>query len=188
MNNPASSTKKSKSFICFLFMLFVGIASMLTFSACKFTNNSSNQEANFDANGRLKVLTPVVDFIASSNGVIDDNSGSFSWPLQYYYSGTDSDKLKDIGYDQEYLFSNFYSDPTYETVLNSTIKPNDWNGQCWENGPDVLYAKCMDLYSYKNSSGEFEYNFHISSFCEPGISSTIYKRRNCEDVPWSKGK
>ena len=158
MNNPASSTKKSKSFICFLFMLFVGIASILTFSACKFSNNSSNQESNFDANGRLKVLTPVVDFIASSNGVIDDNSGSFSWPLQYYYSGTSSDKLKDIGYDQEYLFSNFYSDPTYETVLISTIKPDTWDAKrkCWKNGPDVLYAKSIDLDKYNISYPSFE--------------------------------
>ncbi len=158
MNNPASSTKKSKSFICFLFMLFVGIASILTFSACKFTNNSSNKESNFDANGRLKVLTPVVDFIASSNGVIDDNSGSFSWPLQYYYSGTSSDKLKDIGYDQEYLFSNFYSDRAYENVLISTIKPDTWDAKrkCWENGPDVLYAKSIDLDKYNISYPSFE--------------------------------
>lgn len=155
MNNPSSSTKKSKSFMCFVFMLFVGIVSMLTFSACQFTNSGSSQESNFDASGRLKVLTPVIDFNSNTGGRIDENSGSFSWAIEYYYSGSSADKLKDIGYDQGYLFSNFYSDASYEQI-DPVNKPNSWNGTCWKNGPDYLYAKCLELNASNISFPSFE--------------------------------
>ena len=152
MNNPSTSSKKFKPFLSFLLILFVGILSMFTFSACKLTNDPGNTESSFDSSGRLKLATPFVDFNKYSNDasgkmVIDDNSGSFTWTLEYYYSGADKTKLKDIGYDQIYLLSNFYTDKEYTTVENTGLRPDyyDATENCFYNGSNRLYAKVLDL-------------------------------------------
>lgn len=153
MNYPSSSSKKIKSLLSFMLILFVGILSMFTFSACKLTNDSGNTDSSFDSSGRLKLTTPFVDFNkysfdSNGNKVIDDNSGSFTWTIEYYYSGTNKDKVKDIGFDQIYLLSNFYTDKDYTTIENTGLRPTSYDStkNCFYNGDSTaLYAKVLDL-------------------------------------------
>ncbi len=122
MESTVSKSKRSKSILSFLLMFFVSLCTLVTFTACKLTNSDPDQGANFDASGNLKLVSPYVEFNKSSDGnVIDENSGSFTWKLQYYYSGSNEDYLKNINFDQDYLFANFFSDADFENVYTGNI-------------------------------------------------------------------
>lgn len=147
MEKTVSVSKKSKSFISFLFLMFVGIFTMFTFSACKLTNSGgSGGNATFDSSGNLKLVTPFVEFnkySTTSDGteVVDENSGSFSWTLQYYYSGDNESYLKNIDFDQDYLFANFFTDTNFDTVQKATteIAPLPSNDTYTEDGNDKYF-------------------------------------------------
>lgn len=159
MGRNFSALKKSKSFISFLFLMFVGIFTMFTFSACKLTNSNSSGNASFDSSGNLKIVTPIVDFnkystvnkIAGGNTVqekvVDEKSGSFSWVLQYYYSGDNKDYLKNIDFDQDYLFANFFKDSSFTDVQTGLPSNNslivEGSNKYFTNSTDKYYSPAL---------------------------------------------
>ena len=68
--------------------MIVSIVSIFTFAACSLTNKTTSSTAMVDADGRLRLSIPFIYHNTYSEGrVIDDNSGSFTWELEYYYAG-----------------------------------------------------------------------------------------------------
>lgn len=121
MDNTTKTKQKSKfkSILSLAIVFCLSILTMLTFTACKWKNDDSDSGlSTVDANGNLRITSPYVEFnpysLVNGNKVIDDNSGSFTWELMYYLSSGNNLKLKDIGFDQVYLLSNFYYDNKYE--------------------------------------------------------------------------
>ncbi len=118
-----NAKKQTKSKLLALFsLLFVMIISLFTFSACKlFNDEEPSTNATYDSSGRLRLASPVVTFnpyslegnSIDSAHIIDENSGSFTWPLSYYYtSGTD------IEHDQIYYKTNFYTVDVFSSSFN----------------------------------------------------------------------
>jgi len=95
----------------------MAIVSVLTFGACSLFERESEVMSDFDANGKLRLTAPVVTVnkysIDSSSGdkIIDDKSGSFTWDMLYYADYNES-YVESAEYDQLYLHSNFYTNPS----------------------------------------------------------------------------
>ena len=136
MNNiiTRNSNKKTKfkGVISLLLILFASVLSLFTLTSCKWTNSDETQNASFDANGALRITTPYVSFHPNSvnfsgDKIVDDLSGSFTWDLSYYLKNGSEEQLKDIGFDQVYLLSNFFTSDSYDEVFVpsrfSTAKP-----------------------------------------------------------------
>ncbi len=121
-------SKNKKSLVTIFATLLVTILSMLTFTACSFTNNGGGSNSEFDANGKLRIASPVVEFnpysLYGSSKVIDDNSGSFTWPLYYYLSSGDDNQLKSGSYDQDVFNYNFYLDEAHTVVYRYALNAN----------------------------------------------------------------
>jgi len=112
----AQSKKSVQTIFCVLFIIFACLASLFTFSACKWSNKGDGTN-DFDSDGNLRVTTPYVTYspysLIGGEKIIDDNSGSFTWDLTYYFKNAE-----DIGFDQVYLNTTYYSDSDYKTAFN----------------------------------------------------------------------
>lgn len=157
-------------------MFFVSICTLVTFTACKLTDSDSTSGANFDASGNLKLVSPYVEFNKYSEGeVIDENSGSFTWKLQYYYSGSNKDYLKNINFDQDYLFANFFKDSEFKEIINlkptkgASVGSNYFINGTDLNSSDKLYSPVFEIDGNNISFPSFEvvvdgnyYTFKVS--------------------------
>lgn len=177
MSTTSFVTKqKTKSIFYFILILLTSFFTLFAFSACKLTNDETGGDASFDASGRLRIVAPYVEFNKYSsvyNAVkgttellVDDNSGSLSWVLQYYYTGK-----SDINYDQEYAFANWYTSSDCSSDNISPIKPEDggYTSGYFYNGEDRLYtpAQFVDVGSIAYPSYEVivdgkYYTFQVS--------------------------
>ena len=122
--NTTSSSNSKRSFSRLLLMLLICFVSIITFSACSWTNSPDSSESSFDKDGNLRIQAPYVHFSPDSDLLIDENSGSFTWELAYFIN----DGTKNVDYDQAYYLENFFYDSKYENVYNyfdhgNNIKP-----------------------------------------------------------------
>ena len=115
-----ANKKSSKSLARFILMLLISFVSILTFSACDWTNDPDTPESNFDKDGNLRIQAPYIHFNPETKSayddtsIIDDVSGSFTWELAYFVN----DGTKDVNYDQTYYLENYYTDSKYENIYN----------------------------------------------------------------------
>lgn len=158
-NKSQSKLKKALSLLTMCLMMVV---SLFTFAACKLTNDGGNEQtAIFDADGKLRIEAPHVDFnpysVSGSNHIIDDKSGSFTWNLSYYLARGLEEQLKSVDFDQSQFLSNFVlnsSDLDSSTFLikQGSTYYNYYNSMT--NGAKPVYTSSVtDL---KNTLGIFE--------------------------------
>lgn len=187
MESTVSKSKRSKSILSFLLMFFVSLCTLVTFTACKLTNSDPDQGANFDASGNLKLVSPYVEFnkYSGDEKVIDENSGSFTWKLQYYYSGSNEDYLKNINFDQDYLFANFFSDADFENIYTGNIPakgatPGD---NYFVNGPDKLYSPVFyinkDNISFPSYEVVVDGNYYTFKVC---VNKNYLERMSNQEI------
>ena len=185
-SNQKSSNKKSVNVWRFFVLLLVCFASVLTFSACKLVNNNSTS-SSFDKDGNLRLTSPVVTFHkysqftdASGNftdeKLIDENSGSFTWELSYYYDA-DTD---DINYDQSYYLANFYEDSSLTKIYNYYAHSNGTKPIHCESGAEAQnyfaslgYTSATLLGSGSGFYGIFQVevcgNFELGHFVQAAV-------------------
>lgn len=118
--NKEVNNVKKKTLRKYLSLFLLLMVSLLTFSACSLFGNNDGTNSSFDANGDLRIPSPIVTFnpysVTDAGNVIDENSGSFTWELMYYLSSGTDEQLKDANYDQMYYLANFYVDANFEEV------------------------------------------------------------------------
>ena len=118
--NKEVNNVKKKTLRKYLSLFLLLMVSLLTFSACSLFDNNDGTNSSFDANGDLRIPSPIVTFnpysVTDAGNVIDENSGSFTWELMYYLSSGTDEQLKDANYDQMYYLANFYVDANFEEV------------------------------------------------------------------------
>ena len=113
-----TKVKSKKSILSLIFIAVLFFMSLIGLSACKvFDDDNSGLTANVDADGLLRVPAPIVTFNAYSKSgdqqLVDENSGSFTWPLQYYYkTGREANR------DQNYYMANFFEDEKFEKAFD----------------------------------------------------------------------
>ena len=149
-NKTQSNSKlKYNGALKYLALFVMLIASMFTFVACDlFKDAGGGIVSNFDADGKLRVYSPVVDYYANGYSsallpespganIIDDTSGSFVWELQYYFTGEEPDANN----DQNYLLMNLYKDAEMTNLVTQEEMSGVFMGSKPHTSGNAFYIK-----------------------------------------------
>ncbi len=118
MKVTAKSQFKSRIMLI-LSVVFMAVLGLFTFAACKLTSGSSTINPSYDADGHLRLYAPSLEYypydreayLTSEAKNISSDSGSFYWPLQYYYASADSMEEDQIGYLKNFFLDSRFNEP-----------------------------------------------------------------------------